>query len=117
METSTVHKLTHDFLLLDDDELSSESDSGSEGDEERGRGGEGGMRRRNSNVDQVGWGREPASFLPCLVDGLMEVGLEPHVSRSVHHQHPIRNSPRRGTPSRTASSRSISRTRPRAWTR
>lgn len=54
METSTVHKLTHDFLLLDDDELSSESDSDGEGDEEQGRSGEGGMRRRNSNVDQVG---------------------------------------------------------------
>lgn len=55
METSTVHKLTHDFLLLDDDELSSESDSDSDGDAEGGGGdgGEEGRRRRNSTVDQV----------------------------------------------------------------
>lgn len=55
LETQTVHKLTHDFLLLDDDELSSESDSDSEGEggEEGGRGGKRGRRRRNSSVDQV----------------------------------------------------------------
>lgn len=50
LETQTVHKLTHDFLLLDDDELSSESDSDSEGEGDE----EGGRRRRNSSVDQVG---------------------------------------------------------------
>ena len=50
LETQTVHKLTHDFLLLDDDELSSESDSDSEGEDDE----EGGRRRRNSSVDQVG---------------------------------------------------------------
>ena len=57
-ETASVHKLTHDFLLLDDDELSSESDGEDEEGEGGGQGMEeiGGRRKRNQNVDA---GRHP----------------------------------------------------------